>query len=70
MIEQRVRSDAGASSFMHELIVLFKMRIVVLLLFAAVGGYFLGTDGHPEWTALLALFVAGALAAMGSSALN
>jgi protoheme IX farnesyltransferase len=70
MIEQRVRSDARASSFIHELMVLFKMRIVVLLLFAAVGGYFLGTEGHPEWTALLALFVAGALSAMGSSALN
>ena len=70
MIEQRVRSDARASSFMHELMVLFKMRIVVLLLFAAVGGYFLGAEGHPEWQALLALFLAGALAAMGSSALN
>ena len=52
MIEQRVRSDAKASGFMHELMVLFKMRIVVLLLFAAIGGYFLGIEGRPQWPAL------------------
>ena len=69
MIEQRVRSDARASSFMHELMVLFKMRIVVLLLFAAVGGYFWALKAS-GMAALLALFLAGALAAMGSSALN
>jgi heme o synthase len=70
MLEQRVRSDTGSTGFMHELIVLFKARIVVLLLFAAVGGYFLGAEGHVEWPALLVLLLSGALAAMGSSALN
>ncbi len=70
MIEQRVRSRAKTSGFLHELIVLFKMRIVLLLLFAAVGGYFLGTEGHPGWLALLALLLSGTSAAMGSSALN
>jgi protoheme IX farnesyltransferase len=70
MLEQRARSDAETSGFMHDLMVLFKLRIVGLLLFAAVGGYFVGAMGHPEWVALLVLLLAGALAAMGSSALN
>ena len=34
---------------LRELMVLFKLRIVVLLLAASVGGAFLGAGGWPGW---------------------
>jgi len=52
------------------LVVLFKLRIVALLLFAAVGGAFLGAGGRPDVRALVTLLVTGGLAAAGASALN
>ena len=70
MINQQVRAKAQSSSLLHEFMVLFKARIVVLLLFAAAGGAFLGANGWPGENALLLLLVTGGLAAMGSSALN
>jgi protoheme IX farnesyltransferase len=50
--------------------VLFKMRIVVLLLFAAWGGAMLASAGRPAATDLLLLTLTGTLAAGGSGALN
>ncbi len=50
--------------------VLFKLRIVVLLLFAAWGGAMLASGGRPSAPAMLLLTVTGALAAGGSGALN
>jgi protoheme IX farnesyltransferase len=71
MIDQRVTREAkGTHSLFNEIMVLFKARIVVLLLFAATGGAFLGAEGWPGGPTLLILLVTGALAAMGSSALN
>lgn len=46
------------------------MRVVALLLFAAVAGAFLGARGWPGVKPFALLLVTGALAAMGSSALN
>lgn len=51
-------------------ITLFKLRVVSLLLFAALGGAFLGARGVPSWIALIAVLMTGALAAGGASAIN
>lgn len=52
------------------LVVLFKLRVVSLLLFAAVGGAFLGAQGWPGLGPLLLVLVTGLLAGSGASALN
>ncbi len=49
---------------------LFKLRVVSLLLFAAIGGAFLGAQGVPSWAALITIFATGTLAAGGASAIN
>jgi len=49
---------------------LFKMRVVSLLLFASVGGAFLGRRGIPSVITLAVLLITGALAAGGASAIN
>lgn len=49
---------------------LFKLRIVVLLLAAALGGAFLGAQGVPSLRTLVAVVVTGTLAAGGASAIN
>lgn len=49
---------------------LFKLRIVSLLLFAAVGGAFLGAAGRPSLIEITVLLVTGGLSAAGASALN
>ncbi len=52
------------------LTVLFKLRIVVLLLVASMGGAFLAANGTPGIGALSLLLVTGGFAAAGASALN
>jgi protoheme IX farnesyltransferase len=52
------------------LIVLFKVRVVLLLLFAAVGGAFIAAGGWPGLANLAVLLVTGGLAAGGASAIN
>jgi heme o synthase len=52
------------------IIALFKLRIVVLLLLAALGGAFLASAGRPGWQALVMLLLAGTASAGGASALN
>lgn len=49
---------------------LFKLRIVMLLLAAALGGAFLGAQGVPSLRTILAVLVTGTLAAGGASAIN
>lgn len=49
---------------------LFKLRIVMLLLFAAAGGAFLGAEGVPSMKAIIAIIITGTLSAGGSSAIN
>jgi heme o synthase len=60
----------ASSSLLSDLAVLFKVRIVFLLLLSATAGVFLGARGWPGWGPLLLTLVTGALAAMGSSAWN
>ncbi len=52
------------------LMVLFKLRIVFLLLVAAAGGAFLGAGGWPGLGPMLLVLITGGLAAAGASALN
>jgi len=58
------------NSIWHALLALFKVRIVFLLLFAAVGGAFLGAGGWPGAGTLSLVLLTGGLAAGGASALN
>jgi len=58
------------TSLLQTLPALFKLRIVTLLLFAAVGGAFIAAGGWPGLGKLALLLVTGGLAASGASALN
>jgi len=61
---------APRSSLLKSLVVLFKLRIVGLLVFAAIGGAFIGAGGWPGAGRLALLVVTGGMAAAGASALN
>ena len=62
---------AGAKpSALKTLMVLFKARVVTLLLFAARGGAFIAAGGWPGWQALGITLLTGWLTASGASALN
>lgn len=65
-----VKSPWPITSWLKTLLVLFKLRVVVLLLFAAVGGAFLGAGGWPGGETLALLLITGGLAASGASAIN
>lgn len=52
------------------LVVLFKLRIVALLLLAAISGTFLGAGSFPGIDSLFLIVVTGGLVASGASALN
>ncbi|NDJ34370.1 MAG: protoheme IX farnesyltransferase [Chloroflexi bacterium] len=71
-LETPVRGDAKNSlvDTLKTLAVLFKARIVFLLVMASLGGAFLGAGGLPSLGDMLLLIVSGALAAGGSSAIN
>lgn len=61
---------ATGGDLVKSLMVLFKLRIVFLLLVAAAAGAFLGAGGWPGLGPLLLVLVTGGLAASGASALN
>jgi protoheme IX farnesyltransferase len=71
-VEDLVAPAASRSrmALWKSLAVLFKLRVVLLLLFAAVGGAFLAAGGWPGTANLAVLFVAGGFAAGGASAVN
>lgn len=52
------------------IIVLFKMRIVFLLLMAATGGAFLAAGGWPGLGKMVLIWLTGGMAASGASSLN
>jgi protoheme IX farnesyltransferase len=52
------------------IVVLFKLRVVTLLLFAAFGGAMLASHGAPSAGDLILLLITGMLSASGASALN
>ena len=60
----------GWRSTLQTLVVLFKLRIVFLLLMAATAGAFMAAGGWPGWGALLLVWATGGMAASGASALN
>jgi protoheme IX farnesyltransferase len=62
--------EQSRGGLLESLVVLFKLRVVMLLLFAALGGAMLGSAGAPALGDLLLLLVTGALSASGASALN
>lgn len=64
------RSGQSVVELLKALPVLFKLRVVVLLLFAAVGGAFLAAGGWPGTGAMALLLITGGLAASGASAIN
>ena len=65
-----VEATQPEMSLLKTLAVLFKLRIVTLLLFAATGGAFIAAGGWPGLGTLTLLLVTGGLAASGASALN
>lgn len=62
--------ETERTSTLGALVVLFKLRVVMLLLMAALGGAMLGSAGAPTWGELALLMVTGTLSASGASALN
>lgn len=70
MIREPAASKAVTTSIIGELLVLFKARIVLLLMLAAAAGAFLGARGLPRGSSLLLVLITGGLSAMGASALN
>lgn len=63
-------ATTGWRSTLQTLMVLFKLRIVFLLLMAATAGAFMAASGWPGWGTLLLVWAAGGMAAAGASALN
>ena len=61
---------AGWRANLATITVLFKSRVVALLLMAAVGGAFLGAGGWPGLGTLIVLIIAGGIAASGSAGMN
>ena len=49
---------------------LTKPRIIMLLLFTALGGMFLAAQGTPDVLVMVVVLVAGTLASAGANALN
>lgn len=62
--------EAGWRTNLATISVLFKSRVVLLLLMAAVGGAFLGAGGWPGLGTLVMLIVVGGLAASGAAGMN
>ena len=69
-IDKNVGQDLSTSPKWRLLSVLFKTRVVGLLLLAAVGGAFLAESGVPTWRDLVILIIVGGLSASGAGALN
>lgn len=69
-LEAAVIGRPGWRDHLHTTVVLFKLRIVFLLLMAATGGAFLAAGGWPGWSVLGLTWLAGGMAAAGASSLN
>lgn len=62
--------ETAHTSTLGALVVLFKLRVVMLLVLAAVGGAMLGSGGAPTFGDLVLLLITGTTSAAGASALN
>ena len=69
-LEDGAVTISGRRSALRTAVVLFKLRIVFLLLVAATGGAFLAAGGWPGWGVMALVWLAGGMAAAGASALN
>lgn len=69
-LESGVVVVGGWRSALQTAVVLFKLRIVFLLLMAATGGAFLAAGGWPGWGVMGLTWLTGGMAAAGASALN
>ena len=65
-----IKPKAAWRENLATLTVLFKSRVVSLLLMASIGGAFLGSGGWPGTGTLILLIVVGGLAASGSAGMN
>ena len=61
---------APPQSLFRAYVALTKPRIIVLLLFTALGGMFLAAQGTPHVVTMLVVLIGGALASAGANALN
>jgi protoheme IX farnesyltransferase len=68
--EVAVSRKSAHRELIDAVVVLFKLRVVALLLFAAFGGALLGSAGALTWGDVALLLVTGTLSAAGASALN
>ncbi len=62
--------SAPSQSLFRAYVALTKPRIIVLLLFTALGGMFLAAQGTPDAVIMLVVLTGGALASAGANALN
>ncbi len=62
--------QAPARDVFKSLAVLFKLRVVSLLVLSAIGGAFLGARGWPGWAEFGLITLTGLLTAAGASAIN
>ncbi len=70
MVQKNEELGLPRSLNMADFMVLFKVRIVFLLLLSALGGAFVASQGAPGVGPLILLAITGSLSAMGSSAIN
>lgn len=70
MINSTIAERATRQPILKQIATLFKLRVVSLLVFAAIGGAFLGAHGAPPVGALIAVVITGTLAAGGASGMN
>ena len=61
---------APSHNIIKSYVALTKPRIIMLLLFTALGGMFLAAQGTPDVLVMVVVLVAGALASAGANALN
>lgn len=69
-LETAVARQLTWRDHMNTAVVLFKLRIVFLLLVAATGGAFLAAGGWPGWGIMALTWLTGGMAAAGASSLN
>ena len=65
-----IAQAASSQTLIRDYIALTKPRIVVMLLFTALGGMFLAAKGTPQASIMLVVLLAGAMASGGANALN
>lgn len=72
-MEKAAKVSSAWSALAHSfesIMVLFKLRVVGLLVLSSLGGALLASGGRIAWESLLLLIVSGTLSAAGASALN